>query len=61
MAEKKDLKPAPEGKVGVYVCYCGGNISDAVDVEKVCEQARKVPGVVVARSNMFMCVRREVA
>ena len=26
-----------------------------MDVEKVCEQARKVPGVVVARSNMFMC------
>ena len=46
---------APAGKVGVYVCYCGGNISDAVDVEKVCQQARKVPGVVVARSNMFMC------
>ncbi|MFZ5453568.1 MAG: CoB--CoM heterodisulfide reductase iron-sulfur subunit A family protein [Thermodesulfobacteriota bacterium] len=43
------------GKVGVYVCHCGGNISDAVDVEKVCEQARRVPGVVVARANMFMC------
>ncbi|HLD48695.1 MAG TPA: FAD-dependent oxidoreductase, partial [Desulfobaccales bacterium] len=55
MAEKKTPDPVPEGKVGVYVCYCGGNISDAVDVEKVCEQARKVPGVVVARSNMFMC------
>ena len=55
MAEKKQPEPAPEGKVGVYVCYCGGNISDDVDVEKVCEQARKVPGVVVARSNMFMC------
>ena len=55
MAEKKHPDPVPEGKVGVYVCYCGGNISDAVDVEKVCEQARKVPGVVVARSNMFMC------
>ncbi|MHB9074852.1 MAG: CoB--CoM heterodisulfide reductase iron-sulfur subunit A family protein [Desulfobaccales bacterium] len=55
MAEEKNLEPTPEGKVGVYVCYCGGNISDAVDVEKVCEQARKVPGVVVARSNMFMC------
>ena len=26
-----------------------------MDVEKVCEQARKVPGVVVARANMFMC------
>jgi len=55
MAEKKHPEPAPAGKVGVYVCYCGGNISDAVDVEKVCEQARKVPGVAVARSNMFMC------
>jgi heterodisulfide reductase subunit A len=55
MAEKKHPEPAPEGKVGVYVCYCGGNISDEVDVEKVCQQARKVPGVVVARSNLFMC------
>jgi heterodisulfide reductase subunit A len=55
MAEKKYPDPVPEGKVGVYVCYCGGNISDEVDVEKVCEQARKVPGVVVARANMFMC------
>ena len=54
MAKKKKTEPAPAGKVGVYVCYCGGNISDAVDVEKVCEQARKVPGVVVARSNMLM-------
>ena len=26
-----------------------------MDVEKVCEQARKVLGVVVARANMFMC------
>jgi heterodisulfide reductase subunit A len=55
MTENEHSESAPQGKVGVYVCYCGGNISDAVDVEKVCEQARKVPGVVVARSNMFMC------
>jgi heterodisulfide reductase subunit A2 len=55
MAGKKHPEPVPPGKVGVYVCYCGGNISDAVDVEKVCQQVRQVPGVVVARSNMFMC------
>jgi heterodisulfide reductase subunit A len=55
MAANKKPDPVPEGKVGVYVCHCGGNISDAVDVEKVCEQARKVPGVVVARANTFMC------
>jgi heterodisulfide reductase subunit A2 len=55
MAEKKKNKAASAGKVGVYVCHCGGNISDEVDVEKVCAQAMKVPGVVVARANMFMC------
>lgn len=55
MAKKKKAESASAAKVGVYVCYCGGNISDAVDVEKVCAQARKVPGVVVARANMFMC------
>ncbi len=47
--------PASAGKVGVYVCHCGGNISDAVDVEKVCERAGKMPGVAVARANVFMC------
>ena len=55
MAENKKAESGAESKVGVYVCYCGGNISDEVDVEKVCQQAGKVPGVVVARSNMFMC------
>ncbi len=55
MAESKQPEPAEAGKVGVYVCHCGGNISDAVDVEQVCAQARQVPGVVVARANMFMC------
>jgi heterodisulfide reductase subunit A len=55
MSANKHPEPTPASKVGVYVCYCGGNISDEVEVEKVCAQARKVPGVVVARSNMFMC------
>lgn len=53
-----DESPEPTtgtGKVGVYVCYCGGNISDQVDVEKVCERLRRHPDVAVARSNMFMC------
>ncbi len=42
-------------KIGVYICYCGGNISDHVDVEKVREAAEKFPGVAVARTNSFMC------
>ncbi len=54
-AAKQKSTTEAEARVGVYVCYCGGNIGDAVDVEKVCERARTIPGVVVARSNMFMC------
>jgi len=42
-------------KVGVYICYCGGNISDHVDVERVRERMEKLPDVSVARTNMFMC------
>ena len=42
-------------KIGVYICYCGGNISDHVDVEEVRNRAEKMPGVTVAKTNMFMC------
>lgn len=44
-----------EEKIGVYICYCGGNISDHVDVEKVAERVKHIPGVAVSRTNMFMC------
>ena len=44
-----------ERRIGVYVCYCGGNISDYVDVEKVREAVEDDPGVVVARTTMFSC------
>ncbi len=44
-----------EEKVGVYICHCGGNICDHVDVEAVQQRAEKIPGVVVARRNTFMC------
>jgi heterodisulfide reductase subunit A2 len=46
-------EPAP--RIGVYVCHCGGNISDVVDVDKVVDAASKLPGVVVAKTNVFMC------
>jgi heterodisulfide reductase subunit A2 len=42
-------------RVGVYICHCGGNISDHVEVHRVAEEARKIPGVAVAHTNMFMC------
>ena len=44
-----------ERRIGVYVCNCGGNISDYVDVEQVVEAVKDEQGVVVARRAMFTC------
>lgn len=44
-----------KNKIGVYVCMCGSNISDYVDVEKVKEAAEKIDGVHVAKTTMFAC------
>ena len=46
---------AQERKIGVFVCYCGGNISDFVDVEKVREEIAAESGVVIAKTHMFTC------
>lgn len=53
--ENKDKEKTLKHKVGVYICYCGGNISDHVDVEKVRERVEKQPEVAVVRTNVFMC------
>lgn len=47
------LNKAP--RAGVYICHCGGNIGDVVDVEKVRAALEKDPQVHVSRQNMFMC------
>ncbi|NLI82949.1 MAG: CoB--CoM heterodisulfide reductase iron-sulfur subunit A family protein [Deltaproteobacteria bacterium] len=55
MTQAKEKEKQHATKVGVYICHCGGNISDHVDVEAVRRRLEKVPGVAVARTNMFMC------
>lgn len=44
-----------EVRIGVYTCYCGGNISDVVDCEKVAQALGLLPDVVVSRTDMSMC------
>jgi heterodisulfide reductase subunit A len=44
-----------ERRIGVYVCQCGGNISDYVNVDDVIKEVESEPGVVVARTAMFTC------
>ena len=42
-------------KIGVYICHCGGNISDYVDVERVRAAVENEPGVELAKTTMFAC------
>jgi heterodisulfide reductase subunit A len=42
-------------RIGVFVCWCGENIARSVDVEKVAEEAGRLPGVQVALAYKYMC------
>jgi heterodisulfide reductase subunit A len=55
MSSKPDKEDSVEKKVGVYICHCGGNISDHVDVQQLAENVKDLPGVAVTHTNMFMC------
>jgi len=46
---------AKKPRIGVYICHCGGNISDTVDVERVREAVSNFEGVVVAETYEYMC------
>jgi heterodisulfide reductase subunit A len=42
-------------RVGVYICHCGGNISDYVDVAALANAVKDEPGVVHAETTLFAC------
>ena len=42
-------------RIGVFICHCGGNISDYVDVAAVRDAVKDEPDVVVAETTIFAC------
>ncbi len=42
-------------RIGVYICQCGSNISDYVDVEKVNEIVAREQAVALSKITMFAC------
>lgn len=42
-------------KIGIFVCECGGNIGDVVDIKSVIETAKTWPDVSVAKYNKYLC------
>jgi len=44
-------------KIGIFVCECGGNIGEVVDIKAVLETVKNWEGVVVAKYNKYLCSR----
>jgi len=44
-------------KIGIFVCECGGNIGDVVDVKAVLDEVKDWEGVVVAKYDKYVCSR----
>lgn len=44
-----------EAKIGVFVCHCGTNISQTIDVGKVAETASGLPNVTHAQTMLYAC------
>jgi heterodisulfide reductase subunit A len=42
-------------RIGIYLCRCGTNVADAVDIPAVARFARGLRGVEVVRDHRFLC------
>jgi heterodisulfide reductase subunit A len=46
-----------EAKIGVFICHCGINIAQTVDVEKVVEAVKDEPRVIHAENMIYACAQ----
>ncbi|MGO9612648.1 MAG: FAD-dependent oxidoreductase [Dissulfurispiraceae bacterium] len=51
---EKDLT-GQEARIGVFVCHCGINIASQVDIEKVVEAVKDLPGVAYTTNTLYAC------
>jgi len=51
---EKDVK-GQEARIGVFVCHCGKNIANYVDVDSVTEYAKGLGNVVYTTHDLFVC------
>jgi heterodisulfide reductase subunit A len=58
--EARDVK-GEDPKVAVFVCHCGKNIANTVDVKSVQEYAQDLPGVVHTEHTLFACSQDSIA
>ncbi len=53
--EVEAVDTSGEPRVGVFVCHCGANIADLLDIGNMVEHARALDGVVYASDELFAC------
>jgi heterodisulfide reductase subunit A len=51
----KDKSRLTKKRIGVFVCHCGKNIADTVDVTKVAEITKDYKGVVYTTHSHYLC------
>ena len=42
-------------RIGVYICHCGGNIADVVDVKKICETVQQQDDIIFTKDLEHTC------
>ncbi|MBP7733279.1 MAG: CoB--CoM heterodisulfide reductase iron-sulfur subunit A family protein [Caldisericia bacterium] len=52
--KEKDVT-GEEPRIGVFVCHCGINIANTVDVVDVMNYAKNLPNVIIAEHNLYTC------
>ncbi len=45
----------PSTRTGVFVCSCGPNIGDRIDIEKIADEVSSIDGVVLAETHGLLC------
>jgi heterodisulfide reductase subunit A2 len=56
--QEQSSKPEPKSekpRIGVYICRCGGNISDVVDTNALAEKVKCLDDVAACKVETFMC------
>lgn len=42
-------------RIGVFICHCGGNISNVIDVETLAKEIGKIDGITLVTTYQYVC------
>jgi heterodisulfide reductase subunit A len=49
------VKGETDPLIGVFICHCGGNISDTIDINKVQDEVKEFEGVKIVKTDEYIC------